>query len=132
MEQEEDREYYTSQIMEDGTIISNDFIPHVVAVLLSLPYGDLTRLAETNVRLFAINGCWGRVIDRVDFPGPILYLSPELLARPEYEIRGTIAHEFAHLVLGHSAAKMHALLVFRWKGKPTDWLNRGVSRFHVL
>lgn len=36
----------------------------------------------------------------------IVYLSPELLSAPLEEIRGVIAHELAHVFLGHDEVSM--------------------------
>jgi hypothetical protein len=101
--EQEDREEFISKII-DGTnsYLDTPYLPHVMVVLNSVPIADLEKLSNSDVALFAIDPKFrGHVLDRRSFSGPILYLSPQLLSRPENEIRGTIAHEFAHVALNH-------------------------------
>jgi hypothetical protein len=99
----DDREGFISQIIDGMTsYLDPAYLPHVKAVLNSAPITDLEKLADSNVALFAIDpNFWGLTLEPRSFDGPIIYLSPHLLSRPESEIRAVVAHEFAQVVLGH-------------------------------
>jgi hypothetical protein len=99
----DDREDFILKII-DGmfSYLDSAYLPHVKSVLNSAPITDLEKLADSNVALFAIDPNFSALtLDPRSFDGPIIYLSPHLLSRPESEIRAVIAHEFAHVVLGH-------------------------------
>ena len=105
MEEDEDndREYFISKVT-DGAVsyLDSPYLPHVRAVLKSVPVADLKTLAKSEAALFAIDPHFiGRVLNGRFFEGPIIYLSPALLSSEESEIRAVVAHEFAHVVLDH-------------------------------
>jgi hypothetical protein len=99
----DDRECFISQIIDGMTsYLDPAYLPHVLAVLNSVPIANLEKIAEDNAALFAIDpNRFGQVLDPRSFDGPIVYLSPKLLSYPEGEIRAVIAHEFAEVVLDH-------------------------------
>lgn len=85
--------------------IGVEFVRHLTAVFKKLPLPVLRQLAEEIEPAFlAPDPLFGRVMqfDRfLDFEDIVVYLSPELLSRPPGEIEAVIAHEMAHVILGH-------------------------------
>jgi hypothetical protein len=101
--EDDDREYFISKII-DGmfSYLDSAYLPHVLTVLNAVPIADLKKLAKSDAALFAIDpNRLGLVLGPRSFWGPIIYLSPALPSLPESEIRAVIAHEFAHVALGH-------------------------------
>ena len=141
----DDREYWISQLMDDPNgLLGTDVRLHVQAVLKKLPLDDLRKLAETNIVLFSQDRNYlGRVFDALPSERPVLYLSPELLSKPEGEIRGVIAHEFAHSVLDQEGtpSKDAASIASAWEesadrlaeswGFPLPASYRAVSYTHL-
>jgi len=103
--EQETREYHISKIIDStNSYLDTPYLPHVMAVLNSVPIADLEKISNSNVALFAIDPNFrGHVLEPRSFSGPIIYLSPQLfsLEENENEIRATIAHEFAHVALNH-------------------------------
>jgi hypothetical protein len=63
---------------------------------------DLLNDLAGNVRVFAPSQhCYGQVFP-AGFREPMIYLSPVLENQPQAEVDFTVAHEFAHAVLGHT------------------------------
>jgi hypothetical protein len=84
--------------------IADEFFFHIQAVLEHTPLEYLRRLLEIDFVWLAPERFLGRVT-QLGRPLAndtfVIFLSPELLTYPTEEIRTTIAHELAHLVLGH-------------------------------
>lgn len=85
--------------------MSPRLVEHVEAVFQKIPKRDIRSLIRQQILIFAPpKPFYGRCID---LPGNdedriLIYLSPNLLDYPEDQVRNTIAHELAHVVLGHS------------------------------
>jgi hypothetical protein len=99
--EDDDPEVFILKITDGmSSYLDPAYLPHVLAVLNSVPGAALKKLAKSDAALFAIDpNRSGQVLDPRFFFGPIVYLSPKLLLLPEDEITGTIAHEFAEVVL---------------------------------
>ena len=112
---ENDQEYrehadeHTSyeQLLEDpyALWIAPELVGHVEAVLQKLPKNVIRKLIDRNILIFAPDKNLGGEsydlqayeVDRV-----LVYLSPDLQNEPCDQVRQTVAHELAHVVLGHS------------------------------
>ena len=102
---EGEREYLISQLIDESQNISlsTEFRNHIVDVLSSknLPINQLRILAESDISFFASGpNILGRVLELNRSIGRIVYFSPTLLEIPS-DIKAIIAHELAHVVLGH-------------------------------
>ena len=102
----EDRDYYLAQLPDSGCFhLGQEFPTHLRSVLDQLPFSVLEKLVKSNLVFFAPDHQLGEVFTAnisVDVGQIVVYLSPELLARPRNEIEGVIAHELAHVVLDHT------------------------------
>jgi hypothetical protein len=71
----------------------------------------------------------------------MLYLSPELESRPQEEVNATVAHEFAHAILGHDGKVSEEdpyrqereadTLIATWSYRPTNscrWMQKGKKK----
>jgi hypothetical protein len=93
------------------------FLPHLRFVLKRLSQSDLQKVSDYDARFFAPDPNFlGRVFapERTIYApqlienttqsaehSRIVYLSPQLLGKPDDEIHFAIGHEIAHVVLGH-------------------------------
>ena len=76
----------------------SEFLKHVRRVLFKLPKDALERIATEQPVFFAPDRRFSGRTFKNEFPiGLVLYLSPQLLDRPQDEIEGIIAHELAHV-----------------------------------
>ena len=114
-------EYNCETLMGKGALhVAPKFAPHIRAVLNALPLDATEKLMDLKVAFLAVDESI-RGLD-LDLPatlhahpisgshpnmhahpgGKLLYFSPLLLNAPQEEIRFTIAHEVAHVVLSHT------------------------------
>ena len=98
-----ERGQLVEQILElgGGWWPGTELLELVKRVLLKLPMDALARIATEQPHFFAPDRRFlGRTFNN-EFPVGFLvvYLSPELLGKPQDEIEGIIAHELAHVVL---------------------------------
>ena len=105
--EQEEREDYVSQLLDtsNNPWLGVGFLRHVRRVFARLPLSVLQELVQKEVGFFAPDhSYWGMVrqLDPTALEGKlIVYLSPELLSYPRDKIEPVIAHELAHVVLGH-------------------------------
>jgi hypothetical protein len=102
---DEERGYLISQLINEGQTISlsTEFRNHIVDVLSSpnLPIHQLRILTESDISFFASGpNILGQVLELHRAIGRIVYLSSKLLEQPS-DIKAVIAHELAHVLLGH-------------------------------
>jgi hypothetical protein len=102
------RERCIESLLLDGSThlwVADSFFPLIKSVLQRLPLEALEQLMEKEFCFLAPDRCCGRVtrLDHNYRSGKLLvFLSPELLDQPSPEgIQTVIAHELAHVVLGH-------------------------------
>jgi hypothetical protein len=105
-----EHERLIESLIRDGSThlwVGDEFFRHICSVLERLPIDVLRQLGEKEFRFLAPERVYGRVCrwNRPLQTGEIVvFLSPELLGRPLEEIQADIAHELAHLLLGHEEA----------------------------
>lgn len=105
-----ERQRLIESLLLDGSThlwIAETFVPHIQAVLEHIPLDYLRQLAEKDFRFLAPERVLGRVTQwnhALAIGDFVVFLSPELLTLSEEEIRTVIAHELAHLLLGHTEA----------------------------
>jgi hypothetical protein len=101
------RERHIENLLLDGSThlwVGDEFVPLIRAVLERLPLHALEQLEGKVFRFLVPKNQFGRVtrLSRDCRRGElIVFLSPELLLRPQVEGQLVIAHELAHVVLGH-------------------------------
>ncbi len=126
---EEEREYFISQLIDEprNISLSTEFRNYLVDVLNSpnLPINQLQILAESDISFFASEpNILGRVFEWKRSIGRIVYFSPTILEMPS-DIKAIIAHELAHVVLGHreeSSSTAEVSAAARHDEKETDKL----------
>jgi hypothetical protein len=85
--------------------IAPEFVEHVEAVLQKLSKRAIRKIIDRQILIFAPGKKFtGLCLDLPAYEDDrvLLYLSPELANGSVDQIRHTIAHELAHVVLGHS------------------------------
>ncbi len=106
-EEKEEREYLTARLLDDcfNLWVGAEFLSSLRNVFGRMPLSALTQLVGKDPILFAPDAnISGRVLQAplsVDAGQFIVYLSPDLLTRSQAYTEFVIAHEFAHVVLGH-------------------------------
>ena len=107
VEENEDREYWVARLL-DGYFnlwVEVEFVAPLLSVVNRMPLPALKQLIDKEPVLFAPEPNIGGRVYPAPSPGFagrfIVYFSPDLLSRPQAYIEAVIAHEFAHLVLGH-------------------------------
>ena len=84
--------------------VADDFVPRIRSVLDRLPLANLKQLGEKEFKFLAPERLWGRVFHlphSCSSADLVVFLSPELLALPPESSEAVIAHELAHVLLGH-------------------------------
>jgi hypothetical protein len=84
---------------------------------------------------------WFSPVSTKESLGAFIYLSPELESLSQQKVNSTVAHEFAHIMLGHhdssatdgdeSKESEADLLISKWGYRPTNscgWMQRGKKR----
>jgi hypothetical protein len=105
-EDQEEKQYLTDMLLDstNNLWIAPEFVRHLRSVFERLPLSALQVLAEQHPAFLAVDPNFrGLVIDgrSLDASQPVIYLSPMLLSNPREEVESVIAHELAHVVLGH-------------------------------
>jgi hypothetical protein len=103
-----ERERCIEDLLLDGTThlwVEEPFFSLIKSVLEQLPLEVLKQLREKEFRFLAPNRRFLGRVTRLDHnyrSGELLvFLSPELLLHPLKKIHAVIAHELAHVFLGH-------------------------------
>jgi hypothetical protein len=100
-------EYLIEQVYLDRSTVlwvDETFYQNILSVLQQLPNEALAELSERDFKFLAPGPFLGRVTrldNSLNIGDRVIFLSPELLGRSEEAIRFVIAHELAHVVLGH-------------------------------
>jgi hypothetical protein len=108
-DENEERDYFVSQLLETtrSLWLGIEFAQKLRAVLSRVPIPVVKRLAESELKFFAPDRVYGRVLEAevsVGLGDPIVYLSAELLSMRQAKAEAVIARE---LTRAARAARRH-------------------------
>lgn len=102
-----ERQRLLESLILDGTRclwVAEEYVDQISRVLGQMPLRDLRRLSELEFWFLAPDRLFGRTTrmgHSVHQGERIVFLSPELLGEQQQDISAVIAHELAHVLLGH-------------------------------